>query len=154
MVGLPPTHPIVPLNALHHCMRALLQLSAHLRVFSQELLQLVVIIHEATISQQRGIFAQTLCDSRVRIEEAIEFSQIGSRIEVTLPCHHSAGVFPQLPTNAGIVAQKLIELVVAGNPLAIVSERWIIPQILREPWVLLQKLMEVSKLAACEVILR
>jgi len=89
----------------------------------------------------------------MRIQEPIKFAQVRARIEVALPRHDPAWIFPQLSTDPRIVSQEVVELIMSGNPPPVIGQGRVIPKVLRNPRMSLEKLVQISQLAARKVVL-
>ena len=92
------------------------KLSPHIRIRSQEGLQLVIIVDEPPIPEKLRVRSQTRGNSRMSIQELIEFAQVRARIQVALPRHDPIWIFSQLSTDPRIVSQEVVEIVMSANP--------------------------------------
>jgi len=98
-----------------------LQLSPHIRILFQERLQLGMILDKLPVPEKLGVGSQTRGNSRMRIQEPIEFAQVRTRIEVALPRHDRVWILSQLSTDPGIVSQEAVELVMSANPSPVIG---------------------------------
>src|SRR6185503_9366919 len=88
---LPAAISVVASHALHERVGLCLQLSPHIRILSQEHLQLGIILDKLPVPKKLRIRSQTLGNSRMRIQEPIEFAQVRTRIKIALPRHDRVG---------------------------------------------------------------
>ena len=115
------SHSVVAGHALHERVGLCLQLSPHIRIVSQERLQLGMILDKLPVPEKLRVGSQTLGKSRMRIQEPIEFAQVRARIEVALPRHDRVWILSQLSTDPGIVSQEVVELVMSANPPPVIG---------------------------------
>jgi hypothetical protein len=81
-----------------------------------------MVVDKPSVPDKLRIGTQTLGNSRMRIQEPVEFSQVRARIEVALPGHDPGGIFSQLSTDPRIVSQEVVELVMIGNPPPVIGQ--------------------------------
>jgi hypothetical protein len=116
------TQSVVARHALHERVGLCLKLSPHIRIRSQERLQLVMIVDELPIPEKLRVRSQTRGNSRMTIQELIEFAQVRARIQVALPRHDPIWIFSQLSTDPRIVSQEVVELVMSANPSPVIGQ--------------------------------